>query len=579
MSSVSSLCSRVRLVWHRRDLRLHDNAVYSNLIEKQTEVVSVYVFDDMDFQPRPSTALPQEWDAVTVGPHAGRILIEAVQELRESLRNIGGELLVRQGDPAQIIQQMISELGVTEVYYNEEPGIYEQHVSEKVWQSIRTCHPDVTLQTSMQYTLYHPDDLPSGETEWQNYSHPKRKKSKRKKPQQQVDETPSSFSGSERLKVSHNDNLVDISIDRWKGIPRIMGDFRRAARGKTRPRPCMQAPQQLSTPTHLPPPGDIPSIYHLYRPLMDSTRPLLGLSRSKVQETIRVAQAQLRANSQGADAIHRGGEQIALAHLADFCANHAASATRNLACVDNHESSHLSHFLAFGGLSPRKIIEEAEAHGESRNWLISHMTMRDFFLYTCLATGGQFYKLKGIPVNKKGSDMLIWSDWKESRTRQKWEQWALGETNLPLVDATMKELYATGYCSNRVRQNVASFLTKDLEIDWRAGAELFQFLLDDHCVGANWGNWLYFSGVGPDPKQRHFRTISQALKYDRNGHYVFKWLPELHSISGDEAFLRPWDFSDNWGQPIVSPETQYIWQDLERLKEGKQLIHPNEQVG
>lgn len=72
----------------------------------------------------------------------------------------------------------------------------------------------------------------------------------------------------------------------------------------------------------------------------------------------------------------------------------------------------------------------------------------------------------------------------------------LGETKLPLLDAAIRELQATGYCSNRVRQNAASLLTKDLGIDWRAGAEWFNFFLEDHCVGYNFGNWMYFSGVG-----------------------------------------------------------------------------------
>jgi deoxyribodipyrimidine photo-lyase len=96
-----------------------------------------------------------------------------------------------------------------------------------------------------------------------------------------------------------------------------------------------------------------------------------------------------------------------------------------------------------------------------------------------------------------------------------------------------------------VRQNAASLLTKDLGIDWRAGAEWFQFLLEDHCVGANWGNWMYFSGVGGDPKQRHFRTISQALKYDPDGAYVAKWLPKLDGVFNVEARLRPWEYMND----------------------------------
>ena len=158
-----------------------------------------------------------------------------------------------------------------------------------------------------------------------------------------------------------------------------------------------------------------------------------------------------------------------------------------------------------------------------------------------------------------------------------WTCWATGETGLPLVDAAMKELIETGYCSNRVRQNAASVLTKDLEIDWRAGAEWFQFLLCDHCVGANWGNWLYFSGMGSDPKNRHFRTVSQAFKYDRDGTFVKKWCPELSSVdtsNNKEIHLRPWDFPEEvkWKYPIVPPETQYTWNDQEQMKQSGTII-------
>ena len=255
--------------------------------------------------------------------------------------------------------------------------------------------------------------------------------------------------------------------------------------------------------------------------------------------------------------------------------NHASTATRNLACVDNNESSRISHYLAFGCLSPRKVVEEAQGQGDDCNWIISHMTMRDFFLYCCIVSGNKFYGLNGIPVSKKASESIVWNSIEDETVEEQWRRWALGETGLPLVDAAMKELLSTGYCSNRVRQNTASVLTKDLGIDWRAGAEWFQFLLEDHCVGANFGNWLYFSGVGPDPKQRHFRTVSQALKYDKDGVYVRKWLPSIALFDGDESYLRPWDFSSSWPTPLVDTKSQYTWQDLQHLQENGNLVTTN----
>eukprot|EP00593_Proboscia_inermis_P014522 CAMPEP_0171325948 /NCGR_PEP_ID=MMETSP0816-20121228/117132_1 /TAXON_ID=420281 /ORGANISM="Proboscia inermis, Strain CCAP1064/1" /LENGTH=151 /DNA_ID=CAMNT_0011825261 /DNA_START=381 /DNA_END=836 /DNA_ORIENTATION=- len=150
---------------------------------------------------------------------------------------------------------------------------------------------------------------------------------------------------------------------------------------------------------------------------------------------------------------------------------------------------------------------------------------------------------------------------------------------------------------------MASVLCNDLRIDWRAGAEFFQLCLVDHCVGANWGNWLYFSGVGPDPKHRHFRTVSQAVRYDPDGLYVTKWLPTLKRLAalvdtdgdslegkiaiGDtsvgksirkldgrnEAYFRPWDYDPSWNV-IVDPTTQYTYQDKLRLDETGSLYQP-----
>jgi deoxyribodipyrimidine photolyase len=126
----------------------------------------------------------------------------------------------------------------------------------------------------------------------------------------------------------------------------------------------------------------------------------------------------------------------------------------------------------------------------------------------------------------------------------------------------MQELRTTGYCSNRVRQNAASVLTKDLGLDWRAGAEWYQFLLEDHCVGANWGNWMYFAGVGSDPKQRHFRTVSQAKRYDPTGSYVSQWIPELAPLVSATMKHQPWNVLEDWGPTIVDVKTQDTWQDL-----------------
>lgn len=105
-----------------------------------------------------------------------------------------------------------------------------------------------------------------------------------------------------------------------------------------------------------------------------------------------------------------------------------------------------------------------------------------------------------------------------------------GTTGMGLIDASQRELYFTGYTSNRARQNVASYLSKHLGIDWRLGAEWYENLLIDYDISSNWGNWQYVAGVGNDPRStsRVFNSVKQAVDYDTKGEYVYHWIPEFH---------------------------------------------------
>ena len=124
------------------------------------------------------------------------------------------------------------------------------------------------------------------------------------------------------------------------------------------------------------------------------------------------------------------------------------------------------------------------------------------------------------------------------------EKWARGETGVPFVDASMRELLHTGWMSNRSRQNVASFLVKDLHLDWRMGAEWFESLLLDHDVSSNYGNWNYSAGIGTDPRlDRKFNVVKQALDYDPDGEFVKLWLPELKDVPAEKVHF-PWRLTD-----------------------------------
>ncbi|NNL09618.1 MAG: DASH family cryptochrome, partial [Croceitalea sp.] len=104
--------------------------------------------------------------------------------------------------------------------------------------------------------------------------------------------------------------------------------------------------------------------------------------------------------------------------------------------------------------------------------------------------------------------------------------WINGKTAESFVNANMIELSLTGWMSNRGRQNVASYWSKQLKQDWRIGASYFESMLIDYDVHSNWGNWMYNSGVGNDPRNRTFNIKTQAERYDPHGKYQKLWLQQ-----------------------------------------------------
>jgi deoxyribodipyrimidine photo-lyase len=223
----------------------------------------------------------------------------------------------------------------------------------------------------------------------------------------------------------------------------------------------------------------------------------------------------------------QGGEQAGLERLNSYLFQ-----TQNLSqyketrngLVGKDYSSKLSLWLANGAISPRKIYAEIKRYekeikkNSSTYWLFFELVWRDFFRFTAMRYGRKFFYPHGI------SDVSV----KYENSLKAFEKWCKGETGEAFVDANMKELHETGFMSNRGRQNVASYLTNDLKIDWRWGAYWFQYQLIDFDVCSNWGNWMYVAGVGNDPRvDRYFNIKKQADRYDSDGAYRKLWLGEI----------------------------------------------------
>ncbi len=191
--------------------------------------------------------------------------------------------------------------------------------------------------------------------------------------------------------------------------------------------------------------------------------------------------------------------------------------TRN-GLIGQAYSSKFSPWLAQGCISPRQIYAEIKAYEEERvqnsstYWLYFELIWRDFFRFTAAKEGSSFFKFRR-------------DQW--PAVHPDFDQWRMGNTGQDFVDANMRELLYSGFMSNRGRQNVASFLVRDLGQPWQAGAAWFESQLLDYDVCSNWGNWTYVAGVGADPRDnRYFNVAGQAERYDRKGKYRQLWLNE-----------------------------------------------------
>lgn len=194
--------------------------------------------------------------------------------------------------------------------------------------------------------------------------------------------------------------------------------------------------------------------------------------------------------------------------------------------------SYLSVHLRFGTLSIRELVGEALAR-QAYPWL-NELIWRDFY----------FMILDRHPhvvthAFKPEYDALHWDTWPEGFTA-----WCNGLTGYPLVDAAMRQLKHCGWMHNRLRMLVASFLTKDLGIDWRHGENYFAEQLNDFDLAANNGGWQWSASTGCDaqPYFRIFNPITQSEKFDPAGKFIRRYLPELAKVP-DKYIHAPWTMS------------------------------------
>jgi deoxyribodipyrimidine photo-lyase len=201
-------------------------------------------------------------------------------------------------------------------------------------------------------------------------------------------------------------------------------------------------------------------------------------------------------------------------------------------------TSGLSPYLRWGCLSAAECEQRAARHGgDGADAWIRQLCWRDFYAHVLLAHPGN----ARLEFQEKYRD-LEWADDDESL-----QAWREGRTGYPLVDAGMRQLARSGWMHNRARLVVGSFLTKDLHLDWRLGEAHFERLLLDGEPAQNNGNWQWIASVGVDPApyfRRMFNPMLQQRRFDPDGAYVRRWVPELRDVPL-ARLVEPWTMSED----------------------------------
>jgi deoxyribodipyrimidine photo-lyase len=426
------------IFWFRNDLRLHDNEALLQAT-KAGKVIPVYIFDERQFK---STSLGFK----RTGDFRAKFLLESVENLRENLRKIGSDLIIRTGKPEEILAIMAAEWQAAAVYASKEVTQEETTIEAKLSKKLKPLNIEIELIWIA--TLYHARDLP-----------------------------------------------FQINF-----LPDIFTEFRKKVERSAKVRPTFDVLTQLPAIEKEIELGQIPTLQDL------------GFEQNSTLDSRSVLD-------------FKGGEDEALKRLDDYIWQKDLlknyKETRN-GLIGGDYSSKFSAWLSLGCISPRKIYEEVKKYeaevvtNDSTYWLVFELIWRDYFHFVALKFGTRIFKTSGIK-----NDLM--KQWKHDNV--KFENWINGQTGVDFVDANMKELQLTGFMSNRGRQNVASYLIKDLGIDWTWGASYFESQLLDYDVCSNWGNWNYIAGVGNDPREdRYFNIATQVEKYDKNGDYMKLWL-------------------------------------------------------
>ena len=425
------------IVLFTRDLRTRDNPALAGACARARLVVPLFVVDP----------------ALTAAPNRARFLADSVAALRKELRGLGGDLVIRQGDPVAEVIQLATRTAAQAVFVARDVSRYAARREQRL---ARECaRHRIALELTPGHTVVAPGDLqPAG-----------------------------------------------------GGHYRIFTPYWRAWRAAAWRRPW-EAPLAVSVPAGIEP-GKLPS-------------PGKGSSAGLAPGGERAGRDRARAWLDGP-----------LAAYAD---------ERDQLAGD--ETSRLSPYLRFGCVSALALARAALPRPGGEEYC-RQLAWRDFFhqvtaAFPDIATAD--YR-PGPPGHR---------DWAQDPGAL--DAWRAGRTGIPVVDAGLRQLAAEGFMHNRARMITASFLTRTLGIDWRHGYRHFGELLADGDVACNAGNWQWVAGTGNNPRPgRVLNPLRQAVRFDHDGGYVRRYVPELASLAAPYIHT-PWKLPSAQRRQLSYPD-------------------------
>ncbi|MBB5868696.1 deoxyribodipyrimidine photo-lyase [Allocatelliglobosispora scoriae] len=428
---------RTAIVLFTRDLRVRDNPALHAAVAAADRVVPLFVADP----------------GLRVHPHRQRFLAECLADLRESLRQRGGDLVVRRGDPVAEAVKLARQVGAFGIAASADVSVYARRRERRLTDA---CAAEgISLRLHPGVTIVEPGAV-----------------------------RPST--GGDHYKVF---------TPYWRAWQQVT------------PRERAATPRTIALPDGV-----------------TGADPLTVLGPVPA------------ANPQAA----RGGEAEALRRLKSFDPSGYADQHDDL---PGDATSRLSSYLHFGCVSPQAVASTVENEA-----FVRQLCWRDFYHQVLHSFGD-------LPSKAYRTGAV--EDWRTDEHAL--DAWREGQTGIPIVDAGMRQLAAEGFMHNRARMITASYLTKQLGLDWRDGAAHFMHLLTDADVANNFGNWQWIAGTGNDTKPyRRFNPLRQAERFDPDGDYVRRYIPELAGVEG-KAVHRPWLLSGgllgtvDYAKPLIDP--------------------------